>query len=84
MHRAVTEMKESRQHELELKRRANREPRVEFPGGSHMQLLRASRLLFLAVIGVSSAVVGAIFIKMLTDRATWKKWSRRAVAPEVK
>lgn len=27
------------------------------------------------------SVVGGIFIKMLTDEATWKKWAGRAVAP---
>lgn len=30
------------------------------------------------------SVVGGVFIKMLSDQATWKKWSARAVAPEVK
>jgi Domain of unknown function (DUF4965)/Domain of unknown function (DUF5127)/Domain of unknown function (DUF1793)/Domain of unknown function (DUF4964) len=27
------------------------------------------------------SVVGGVFIKMLTDEATWKKWAGRAVAP---
>jgi hypothetical protein len=28
------------------------------------------------------AVVGGIFIKMLADETTWKKWAVRAVAPD--
>lgn len=30
------------------------------------------------------SVVGGVFIKMLADEATWKKWAGRAVTPEVK
>jgi hypothetical protein len=30
------------------------------------------------------SVVGGVFIKALTDEATWKKWSQRAVAPKAK
>jgi hypothetical protein len=30
------------------------------------------------------SVVGGVYIKMLTDAATWKKWSQRAVTPPIK
>jgi Domain of unknown function (DUF4965)/Domain of unknown function (DUF1793)/Domain of unknown function (DUF5127)/Domain of unknown function (DUF4964) len=30
------------------------------------------------------SVVGGVYIKMLTDAATWKKWSQRAVTPQMK
>jgi hypothetical protein len=30
------------------------------------------------------SVVGGVYIKMLTDAATWNKWSQRAVAPQLK
>jgi hypothetical protein len=30
------------------------------------------------------SVIGGVFIKLLTDQATWKKWAGRAVPPAVK